>query len=158
MEDERLRALRKKVNSEAFGILMVVLLVSVLIQQYMMEAPFEQYAGEFFAFLGISIFMILRHLSLGIKLFGEGKRAKIIPLINSLILAGLVTTINGIANYSTYADQYKTDGMGYFMAVLLVTFISAWLSAYLVLLFMAYLSKRKQEKIEKRLDMMEAED
>lgn len=158
IEDERLNALRKKINSEAFGILMFVLLGSVLIQQFIMKAAFDQYAGEFIAFFGISIYIVFRHLTLGMKLFGEGKRAKMIPLINSLILAGVVTLTNGIVNYTTYADKYRTDGIGYFLAVLMVTFISAWLSAYLILLFMTYLSKKKQEKIEKRLDMMEEEE
>ena len=63
-----------------------------------MKAPLEHYAGEFIAFFGISLYMIFRHLILGLNLFGEGKRAKLIPLLNSIVIALVVTVINGISN------------------------------------------------------------
>lgn len=127
---------------------MVVLLGSVLIQQFYMKAPFSQYAGEFIAFFGISLYMVFRHLILGLNLFGEGKRAKMIPLLNSIVLASVVTTITGISNYSTYGDKYKTDGMGYFIAVLGVTFVSAWLSCFYCYLSSITLTRKNRLKLK----------
>ena len=44
LQDERVLAQRRKINSEAYGILMIALLCSVLVQQRLLNAPFEQYA------------------------------------------------------------------------------------------------------------------
>jgi len=46
MQDERVVAQRRKINSEAYGILMIVLLGSILVQQFLLNAPFKQYAVE----------------------------------------------------------------------------------------------------------------
>ena len=50
IRDERVISQRRKVSSEADGILMFALLASILLQQFVMNAPFKQYAAEFPAF------------------------------------------------------------------------------------------------------------
>ena len=40
-QDERVVVERRKINSEAYGILFIVLLISVLVQRYWFEAPIE---------------------------------------------------------------------------------------------------------------------
>jgi len=155
LQDERVVAQRRKINSEAYGILMFVLLSSILIQQFLLHAPFEQYAVEFISFFGISIYITIRYLTLGLNLYGEGKRSKSMPLVNSIVTGLVVSAINGFLNYKQYAEKYKEDGMIYFIAVLVVTFISATVSAFVVLSFLSYLNKRKQAKIQKQLDELE---
>ena len=44
MQDERVLEQQRKVSSEVDGILMTVLLVSTLVQQFYLNAPFKQYA------------------------------------------------------------------------------------------------------------------
>ncbi|MBE5991977.1 MAG: hypothetical protein E7247_06240 [Paenibacillaceae bacterium] len=152
MQDERILTQRRKINSEAYSILMIVLLVSILVQQYLFNAPFKQYAVEVICFLGISFYMIVRHIMLGLNIYGETKRAIGIPLLNSIVTGVVVTSINGVLNYSKYADKYKEDGIGYFIAVLAVTLISATIGSFIVLSFFDYLNNKKQEKIQKQLD------
>ena len=152
MQDERILTQRRKINSEAYGILMIVLLVSIPVQQYLLNAPFKQYAVEVICFFGISFYMIIRHMMLGLNIYGETKRAKGIPLLSSIVTGIVVTSINGALNYSKYADKYKEDGIGYFIAVLAVTFISATIGSYIVLSFLDYLNDKKQGKILKKLD------
>lgn len=48
MNDERVVSQRRKIQSDAYQILVYCLLISVLIQQFIMNAPFEQFAVEFF--------------------------------------------------------------------------------------------------------------
>lgn len=152
IQDERVLAQRRKIQSDAYGILIIVLLISILVQQFLLNAPFEQYAVEFICFFGMSIYMIVRYLTLGINIYGEGKRAKSIPLVNSIVTGIVVTAINGVLKYTRYAERYQDDGIGYFIAVLVITFISAAAFAFVVLSFFGYLNKKKQEKIQKRLD------
>ncbi len=158
LQDERVVAQRRKINSEANGILMIVLLCSILVQQFLLNAPFEQYAVEFICFLGISLYMSIRYMTLGLNINGEGKQANAIPLVNSIIVGITVTMINGIFNYIRYAEQYKEDGIGYFIAVLAITFISATVSAFVVLFTLDCINKKKQEEIKKQLDEKEKDE
>ena len=158
MQDERVLAQRRKINSEAHGILMVVLFVSILVQQLLLNAPFEQYAVEVICFFGISIYTIVRYMTLGLSIYGEGKRAKSIPFVNSIVAGITVTAINGVLNYIQYAEQYKEDGIGYFIAVLAITFISATVFTFITLWLIAYLNHKKQAKIQMQLDEAEQDE
>ncbi|WFF71871.1 DUF6773 family protein [Proteiniclasticum sp. QWL-01] len=157
-QDERVVAQRRKINSEAYGILMIVLLCSILVQQFLLNAPFKQYAVEFICFFGMSLYMIIRYMTLGLNIYGEGKRAKALPFVNSIVVGIVVTATNGVSNYIQYAEQYKEDGISYFIAVLAVTFISATVSCFVVMYSLSYLNKKKQAKIQKQLDEKEQDE
>ncbi|MEY8353558.1 DUF6773 family protein [Lachnospiraceae bacterium 54-53] len=158
MQDERILTQHRKINSEAYGILMIMLFASIFVQQFLLNAPFEQYAVEVICFFGISFYMIIRYMMLGLNIYGETKRAKGIPFMNSIVTGAAVTAINGVLNYSKFAEQYKEDGIGYFIAVLAVTFISATISSFIVLSFLDYLNNKKQAKIQKQLDEDEQDE
>ena len=157
-QDERITAQRRKVNSEAFGILMIVLIASVIGQQYLLNAPLEQYIVELICFIGMSFYIILRYVTLGINIFDEGKHARSIPLVNSIVTGIVVTVVNGVLNYSQNAEKYKSDGIGFFIAVLGITFISASIFTFVVLSFVSCLNKIKQAQIRKQLDKDELDD
>jgi len=152
MKDERVVNQRRKINSEAYGIIMVVLMGSILVQQYWLNAPFEQYAVEVICFFGMSIYMIVRYMMLGLNIYGEGKWAKRIPLVNSIVVGIIVTASNGVLNYSRYAEHYEGTSIGYFFATLVITFFSATIFTFAVLSCLDYLNKKKQAKIHKTLD------
>lgn len=158
VQDERILAQRRKIYSEAYSILMIGLLLSMLIQQFLLNAPFEQYAAELICFLGMGIYVAVRYLTVGLNLYEEGTRTKIIPLVNGVITGIVVTAVNGILNYTQYAERYKADGIGYFIAMLAVTFISASLIACVVLYLVGYLNKKNQDKIQRQLDENEEDD
>jgi FtsH-binding integral membrane protein len=157
-QDERVVAQRRKINSEAYGILMMALLGSILVQQFLLNTPFKQYAGEFICFIGISFYIIIRNMTLGVNIYGEGNRAKAISIVNSIVVGIVVTAINGGLNYSQYADQYKEDGIGFCIAVLAVTVISTTVPVFIVLSCFNYLNKKKQAKILKQLDEEEQDE
>jgi ABC-type thiamin/hydroxymethylpyrimidine transport system permease subunit len=77
----------------------------------------------------------------------------------SSIAAGIVmTAISGVLNYSKYGEHYRDDGMGYLVAGLTVTFISATVLAFVVLPCINYLNKKKQAQIQRRLDKDEQDE
>ncbi|MDD3174151.1 MAG: hypothetical protein PHF63_10965 [Herbinix sp.] len=102
--------------------------------------------------------MIIRYMTLGLNIYGEGKRAKAVPIVNSIVVGIVVTSINGVLNYTQYAEHYKEDGIGYFIAVLAVTFISATVPVFVILSCLDYLNKKKQAKIQKQLDEEEQDE
>lgn len=152
MQDERVSAQRLKINSDAFGILMIALLASILIQQYPLNAPFEQYAVECICFFGMSIYMTVRYIALGLSIYGEGTRAKGVLFLTSIVSGTVATAVNGVLNYAKYADRYRADGIGYFVAVLAITFFSAAGFVYVILSLVACLTRKRQSNIQRRLD------
>lgn len=152
MQDERVIEQRRKVSSEVDGLLMIALLVAVLVQQFLLNAPFKQYGAEFICFIGISLYKLVRYMTLGLDMNNEGKHAKRMPLIYSIVGGTTVTVMNGILNYTRYADQYKEDGIVFFVAVLVVTFVSASAFCFIVVSAFYHMNKTKQDKIQKRLD------
>ncbi|MEA4926994.1 MAG: DUF6773 family protein [Syntrophomonadaceae bacterium] len=157
LQDERILAQRRKISSEAYGLLMMVLLVSILVQQYLFNAPFEQYAVEFICFFGISIYVLIRNLTLGINIFGEGKNAQRMPLLNSLVAGSMVTVINGVMNYIRYAENYKGQ-VGNFIFTLVITFVCATVAAFAVFSIFNLINNNKQKQIQKRLDEEEQDN
>lgn len=152
IRDERVISQRRKVSSEADGILMFALLASILLQQFIMNAPFKQYAAEFLCFFGVSIYKLVRYLSLGLDLNGSGTHSKRMPLIHSLIAGLTVTTVTGGINYSQYAGKYQVDGIGYFLAMLLVTFLGSTAISYLAAWLFYHQNTVTQKKIQQQLD------
>ncbi len=150
-QDERIEAQNRKIGSDTCYLLMFTLFVSILIQQYSLNAPFSQYAVEVIALLGAAIYIVARNVMLGnLVLFREksGKRG----IISVSVACGiLVTAINGILNHLRYAEQYNGN-RGLFAATLAVTFVSATAISF-VPLFVAYLfNKRKRKAIDELLD------
>ncbi len=158
IQDEREIVQRRKVNSEAYGILMIILFVSVLVQQFLLKAPFEQYAVEVICLLGMAIYMTIRYITLGLNVYGhgEGKESNLLPLVISITTGIIVTAINGVLNYMEYANHY-TGNFGYFVATLIVTFISATFFTFIILSYLTYLNRKKQYKIQQQLDENENE-
>lgn len=131
---------------------MMVLLTSMFVQQFFLNAPFKQYAAEFICFFGISIYTTVRYITVGLNIYGEGKQAKYIPFVNSIVSGITVTVINGVLNYIKYAEHYSEDGISFFIATLVITFISATLVSFAFLSCLSFLNKKRQEKIQKQLD------
>lgn len=155
MQDERVLAQRRKINNEAYGILMIALLTSILVQQFLLKAPLEQYAAEFICLFGVSLYIIVRNLTLGLNLYGEEKQARGIILVHGIISGTVVTILCGVANYAKYAEHYKGNNVGLFIAMLVVTFICSTALVLFILLFVNHLNKKKQAKIIKQLDQDE---
>ncbi|MDD3303797.1 MAG: hypothetical protein PHP54_02670 [Clostridia bacterium] len=156
-EDERILIQKQKILGEACILLMVTLIVSMLVQRYVFNASFKQYVAEFICFLVVSIYILIRNLMLGINLFGEGKKTMKTTIVYSIIAGALVTIMNGISNYVRYAEHY-VDNLGLFATTLLITFISATLLTFIVLLLFAAFNYKKQQEIEKKLDDEEKDD
>lgn len=151
IQDERVIIQKQKILSEAYVILMVVLIISIFIQQNLLNAPFEQYAVECICFIGISIYILIRNLMLGIDMFGEKKKAIIIALRSSIIAGIAVTVVTGILNYIKYAEKYEGK-LVFFAISLLIIFISAVICTFAVFALIGFINNRKLNQLQKKLD------
>ncbi len=149
-EDERVIGQKRKVDSEALGIVFYGLLLAVLIQQYVFQAPFSQYAAEITIFIAISVYIVVRNIMLGNSLFRSAKRGQKAIIINSLITGAVVAGISGIINYFKYFDL--NDGnVKYTMLIFGITFFSAFMMCFIAFEILFIMNKRKQDQIDKKL-------
>lgn len=152
IEDERIAAQKRKIQSDACSILLIVLLISTLVQQYVFDAPFSQYAVEFVCFLGVSIYIVIRNIISGNDLYETKNNGKKLVVINSVVTGITITVIVGISNYIRYSEKFTP---GLLFATLTITFACGTFAVFLVLSFVYFLSRRKQKKILEKLDKEE---
>lgn len=151
-KDERVLAQKRKIGSDAFNILWIALIISVLVQQYFFNAPFVQYAVEIVLFIAVSIYIIIRNLIHGNDLFASKKGGQAIVIINSLVCGCTVTIINTILNYMQYSETVKLPIGINTVLVGGITFISATATAFVGLELMYLANNKKQKNIESHLN------
>lgn len=149
MEDERIIAQKRKIQSDTCSILLIVLLMSTLVQQYIFNAPFSQYAVEFICFVGASIYIVIRNIISGNDLYSTKNNDKKLVVVNSLVTGVVICVITGVSNYIRYSENF-TNGL--LLIPLTITFICGTFVAFLGFSSIYFLNKRKQKKISEELD------
>lgn len=151
IQDERILIQKRKIGSDAFQILFYGLLLSVLIQQYMFNAPFSQYAVEVILFLAISVYIIVRNIMVGNDLFESSKYSQKLVVLNSLVTGLVVAIINTTLNYMKLGEWFKRDIINTLL-VAAVTFLSSSIITFIAFETLYIVNKKKQKKIESMLN------
>jgi hypothetical protein len=139
INDERIVSQRRMIQSDAYQILVNCLLISILIQQFIMNAPFAQFAVEFFCLIGIGIYIMIRNLSVGVDIWDSPSQTNKKLLINSIISGGICVSLLIIL-----AGERKVWNMILiFVAVIILHFLS-----HLVL---RKINKKRQQQIDDEL-------
>ena len=140
IQDERILFARRKIQSQAYGWLVFGLMVSIIIQQFFMKAPFAQYAVEFFVLIGCGLYVSICHIREGIDIWNPRDDSK-----KKLLLSTIITGVASVTLYALLSGQYDiTNLASYFVSFVLFFFI--FRSA------MIAINKKKQQTIEKRLN------
>ncbi|MBE6066228.1 MAG: hypothetical protein E7211_00805 [Clostridium lundense] len=151
IQDERILIQKRKIGSDAFQILFYGLLLSALIQQYMFNAPFSQYAAEVILFLTISVYIIVRNIMVGNDLFESSKYNQKLVVLNSLVTGLVVAIINTTLNYMKLGEWFKRDIINTLL-VAAVTFLSSSIITFIAFETLYIVNKKKQKKIESMLN------
>lgn len=151
IQDERILIQKRKIGSDAFQILFYGLLLSALIQQYMFNAPFSQYAAEVILFIAISVYIIVRNIMVGNDLFESSKYSQKLVVLNSLVTGLVVAIINTTLNYMKLGEWFKRDIINTLL-VAAVTFLSSSIITFIAFETLYIVNKKKQEKIESMLN------
>jgi hypothetical protein len=144
-QDERVLAQKRKIQSDAFVILFLGLLMSVLIQQFIFNAPVSQYIVEFIFFIFSSIYLLIRNIVDGNDIFSSNRSVQKIILMNSLVCGLTITIINTTLNYIKLGNLFITDFTNTLL-ISLITFICSTIIAFLAfkLLYIANMKRKKQ--------------
>lgn len=149
--DERVLAQKRKIGSDACQLLMFFLMLSVLVQQFIFNAPFSAYVVEFIGFFGISIYIVIRTILSGNELY-EGKRNNINGrLIQSIISGITITVVVFITNPpSVFPLTNET-----FVECITTIFIAFGISTSVTFILssgLAWINKKRIMSIEKELE------
>lgn len=150
--DERILTLKRKIGNDAFQITFIGLLASILIQEYLLKAPFAQYAVEVILFITVSIYVLIRNFMAGNDIFDSAKASQKMVIINSLVCGTVVAIVNACMN-----DNLFKLGILNALLVIFITFLSASLLAFAVLFLVYHANKKKQKSIEAHLNDDEIE-
>ena len=144
INDERVTNIKRQITGEAYGLVMIFLLSSILIKQFMLNSEFSQYAVEFIAFFGSSIYIVVRNIFVGNDLYGKNK--KILPIINSLIMGASVTFTLVFLRYKEF------NTINDFILESIIAFICAFVSSFLVFFIINKITQKRVKYIEKKYD------
>lgn len=139
VNDERIVSQRRKIQSDAYQILVYCLLISILIQQFIMNAPFAQFAVEFFCLIGIGIYITIRHLSVGVDIWDSRSHTNKKLLINSIISGGICVSL-----LIVLAGERNVWSI-------ILTFVTFTMVYFLVHLVLRKINKKRQRQIDDEL-------
>ncbi len=156
--DERVRDQRRKLGNEAYTILIFALMLSLIVQQLVFGADFEQVAGEFFCFFGVSLYVVIRSFMIGLDMYdGAMRKRRDIRLLTAVVTAVTIMVVSGLRDYPDYISSPSPDWGGY-IADLAISGVSAGVSSFLIVMLVYYLNGKRQASLEKRLDAEETAD
>ena len=127
MNDERVINEKRKITTEAYGLIMIFLLISMLVKQFIFHSEFNEYAVEFIAFFGASIYIVIRNIFIGNNLYEENKKR--LP-INSIIMGLSSTFALALLRYKEF--NTRNDFILESIEVFIFTTLSSFLFIYIV--------------------------
>lgn len=145
-QDERIISQRRKIQSDAYQILVYCLLVSIVIQQFVLNAPFSQFAVEFFCLIGMGIYMTIRHLTAGIDIWNSKAHTNKKVLING-VTSGVISVIL-IAVLA--GERNVLNLVIFFLCFTAINFIAN--------LTFQYINKKRQRQIDDKLNSDESNE
>nr|WP_300004177.1 DUF6773 family protein [Tissierella sp.] len=140
IKDERIIFQRRKIQSEAYSILVYFLLFSILFQQYVLNAPASQYMGEFIGAVGIGIYVAIRNISMGLNLSSRKDTSLKKLFLNSVFLSSITVTFFVFIS----GERDLVDGLTFFITFTIISFSIDFL--------LQYLAKKKNKEIDKALN------
>ncbi|MDD3889782.1 MAG: hypothetical protein PHR65_07660 [Syntrophomonadaceae bacterium] len=152
IKDERVLQLNNKIQSEAYFVVLFLLASSVFIKSYVMDMSFSQYAVELGIIILSTAYIAVRSMLVGYDFMATSKGGKVLTVSAIIALSLAISIINGIRNYSLYGDKYTGLFDGHFVAVLVITFISASVFITVVFALLYWFNRKGQQRIEKKLN------
>lgn len=128
MNDERVINEKRKITTEAYGLIMIFLLISMLVKQFIFHSEFNEYAVEFIAFFGSSIYIVIRNIFVGNNLYEENKKR--LPIMNSIIMGLSSTFALALLRYKEF--NTRNDFILESIEVFIFTTLSSFLFIYIV--------------------------
>ena len=143
IKDELILSERRKIQSTGYSWIVCILLLSIIVQQFIMKAPFEQYAVEFYILIGCGFYNIIANYKKGNDIWNPSNNDKIKLFINTVISGILSVFVLVLLS----GEHQMNELVEYF-----VTFVVFFFGIRLI---MIRINNKKQEKINRELDSEE---
>ena len=140
IQDERILAERRRIQSRGYAYIVYTLLVSIIVQQFFMKAPFAQYAVEFFVLIGCGIYNIISNYMNGIDIWNPRDDSK-----KQILISTLISGIASVILYAVLSGQYELNNLVFYFVFFVIFFFG-------IRLIMNAINKKKQETIDKQLN------
>ncbi len=158
MRDERVLAYKRKIQSDGFLLVWLLLLASVLVQQNLYAAPLSQYLVEMVVFFAMSVYLLVANFCKGAPLYPTRKRGHGLIVLQSVLCGAVVAAITTLQNLGTYGSAVQGSPLPHAAAVAAISFVSCACGVFLVLELLHWLSGKQQRTIARRLDQDEQDD
>lgn len=150
VQDERIILERRKIQSDAYSLIVAVLLISVIVQQFFLDASFSQYAVEFFILIGCGLFNLVRHFKKGISLWGSldeatGAKGKLRLLLDCALTGVISVVLLAVLRGALIPRD------------VLIYFVCFTVSFYVMRRLMIAATRKRQREIDKMLDLDDEE-
>lgn len=151
IQDERVISQKRKIGSDAFGLVFISLLVSILIQQYLFTAPFSQYAAEYFIFFAASVYVVARSLIQGNNLFNDARKGHKLAILSGVITGLVIAVTTTALNTSNYGFEKMGGVKGIFIAGS-ITFLSGAVITVICFEGLYLLNQKRQKQMDAKYD------
>lgn len=144
IQDERVINEKSKIINQAFYLIMIFLISSILVQQYVFKAGFKEYLTEAICFFGGCIYIIIRNISVGNSLVPKNK-SKLV-MVNSFT-SGLVIAL--VSGYNSIGKNMATNEI---IIAMISSFLVGIAGAFVTYFVIIKLNERKIKKLEAEFD------
>lgn len=153
IQDERISQIKRKIGHDTCWLLLLILMMGILFQQYVLKAPLSQYAFELFCLIGASIYILVRGYLAGIDYYGSVAKNDVKKTLNrnAVISALTIIIVNGGLSYFRNPSYFIAHiwiellslAFGFILALILLRLMMGW---------MYRTNDRKQQQIRDALD------
>lgn len=135
VDDERVKATKQKISSEAFGIMFFTLLAITFVKGVILEIPSKEYITETLLFIGISFYVCIRMIMCGVyasNIQNLKRKTQILTSIVSTIIFMAATSIYQFIKFEVH------------LIIILCMGIVFFISSYGILLLVNKLTEKRE--------------
>lgn len=149
MQDERIVFQKRKVQSDAFGLLFWGLFISILLQKFMLNASFSEYAAEFILLMVSAIYVEFRNIIAGSGSYSIDFSGQVIVVIHSVVSGLTIATISTTYNAINLGAE-QMGGVSGIAITTLITFVFGALISFAVFQLLFMINKKKQKQLDEK--------
>ncbi|MEX1308619.1 MAG: DUF6773 family protein [Eubacteriales bacterium] len=145
--DERIKMQRLTMINQAYAIVMLILMVSILIKQFVYNLHFSAYMTEFIAFFVASFYILIKSCFLGHRIYSGKKRLALI--LTPIITATVITVLSFLGNLE---HHQRIQEFWVSASALVITFLSSLTITFLIMLVIDKASRKRNKKLEEKFE------
>lgn len=147
IQDERIISQKRKIGSDAYTIVSLGLIISILLQQFVFQAPFSQYVVEFILFILGLIYVVLGNIIVGNNVFNDSCKGQKKIIINSIISGITIATIAIIFNIINLGLKKMGDTVDIAIIIFITSFCGTVVS-FVCFEILYLVNKKRQRQID----------